>query len=734
MSLRTRMVLTIATPIALLLSALIYLQVWNSIQYARKQAFSKAEETAYRYGNEVGGHLTEALLGARFLSQTFEGMKQAWVDDRSLYNSVLSQLLKANTNYYAVWTCWEADALDGKDKEFAKKSGHDDTGRFIPLWYRGKDDIQLDKLNGYKEAGQANYYQAAKTAGQERMLEPHRMKFGGREVLVVTLAAPVRYNGVVVGVVGVQLPAEQIQCLVEGIRPYETGFATFISDTGNYVAHVDRSRIGKAVETGTPLQAILSGARQGRAFTQTVKASGDQTEMFEVFVPVQVGHSETSWLLTVSVPVDRILAEARRQMFVSIGLGAGALVLMVAVVMWLAQTIAGPLREAMRFVEQVAKERLEAHLEVRSTDEVGQITNALNQLVTRWRKIVGVLEQVARGDLRTGIEPSAGQQLGPISSTVNQMVTGLRRTVSAIGHSSLDLSQASRDLSAASAQVRSSAEETTAQSNVAAVAAEQVGESIRSVAGAAGEVSATTHEIARNAAQAAEVSTNAAALAARTKQTVAKLSQSSVEIGKVVAIITSIADQTKLLALNATIEAARAGAAGKGFAVVATEIKELARQTSDATEEITGKIVTTQSDAKAAVTAVQEIATIIDQINAFQMTIAHAVEEQDATTKRISHNAAEAAEGAVKIVGNVSGVAEAVKITSDGATCAANAAAELARLAGQLNGLVDEFKLDVANVESEGRSWRADRAAGPDGRASGFETALGRNRRAEFSP
>ena len=692
------MVLTIATPIALLLSILIYLQVWSSTQYARKEAFSKAEETAFRYANQVGAHLTEALLGARFLAQTFEGMKEAWMDDRSQYNTVLSQLLKANTNYYAVWTCWEADALDGKDKDFVNKSGHDNTGRFVPLWYRRGASLQLDKLIGYGEAGVGDYYQAAKTLGQERMLEPHLMRIGDRDPLVVTLAVPMRYNGAVVGAVGVQLLDENIQSLVEQIRPYETGFATFVSDAGRYVAHVDRSRIGKMVETQVPFKSIHSAAREGRAFTQTVQAAGAKSEMFEVFVPVQVGHSETPWLLNVSVPINRILAEARRLMFLSIAIGIGALVLMVAIVMWLAQTIARPLGEALRFVDQVAQERLEAQLEVRSRDEVGQITDALNQLVARWRKIVQVLEQVAQGDLRAGIESSPGQELGPISLTVNQMVTGLQRTVSAIGHSSLDLSKASRELSAVSDHVRLSAEQTTSQSNVATAAARQVGNSIQEVADAAQQADATTAEISRNASQAAGVSANAAGLVARTNQTVAKLGESSVEIGKVVAIITAIAEQTNLLALNATIEAARAGAAGKGFAVVAAEVKELAKQTSRATKEISAKIVTTQSDAQAAVSAVQEIAGIIEQINSFQMTIAEAVEAQSATTKRISQNAAEAAEGAMKIAHNIGGVAEAVKSTSDGATSAADAAAELARLASELNRLVGEFKLDPAGI------------------------------------
>jgi methyl-accepting chemotaxis protein len=117
-----------------------------------------------------------------------------------------------------------------------------------------------------------------------------------------------------------------------------------------------------------------------------------------------------------------------------------------------------------------------------------------------------------------------------------------------------------------------------------------------------------------------------------------KLGQSSIEIGKVIKVITAIAGQTNLLALNATIEAARAGDAGRGFAVVANEVKELAKQTANATEDISQRIEAIQTDTKAAVQAITQITDIINQINDFQSTIASAIEEQTATTNEISRN------------------------------------------------------------------------------------------------
>ena len=290
--------------------------------------------------------------------------------------------------------------------------------------------------------------------------------------------------------------------------------------------------------------------------------------------------------------------------------------------------------------------------------------------------------------LVSAIYDNNGTYLGPMVtwSVITKQVTMETR----VAETAQALASSSEQLTNISAQMSAGAEETSSQANVVSAAAEQVSKNVDTVATGAEELSASIKEISANTTEAAKVADEAVNVASSTTETMNKLDKSSAEIGQVIKVITSIAQQTNLLALNATIEAARAGEAGKGFAVVANEVKELAKETAKATEDIGQKIEAIQNDTRGAVDAISQISTIITQISDIQNTVAGAVEEQTVTTNEIGRNVAEAAKGSTEIAENISGVAKSAQDTAAGANDAKSAASDLSKMAQDLQALVDK--------------------------------------------
>ncbi|MEO5798039.1 MAG: methyl-accepting chemotaxis protein [Gemmatimonadales bacterium] len=309
----------------------------------------------------------------------------------------------------------------------------------------------------------------------------------------------------------------------------------------------------------------------------------------------------------------------------------------------------------------------------------------------------GVLSQIADGDLTVRMGLNSDDEIGRMGKALDRALDSLESTIVAIGGHAHTLAGSAEELTSVSQQLGANAEETAAQSGVVSAAAEQVSSNVQTVATGSEEMSASIREIAKSTSEASRVANEAVAAAARTTATIGQLGVSSAEIGQVIKVITSIAEQTNLLALNATIEAARAGEAGKGFAVVANEVKELAKATATATEEISRKIAAIQGDTAGAVSAIAEIEAVIAQINDIQTTIAGAVEEQAATTAEIGRNVTEAARGSSEIAQNITGVAQAAQSTASGATQSQASSAELSRMAVELQALVSRFRVSERN-------------------------------------
>jgi len=347
---------------------------------------------------------------------------------------------------------------------------------------------------------------------------------------------------------------------------------------------------------------------------------------------------------------------------------------------------------------------------------IGAVTVFLliRKLVTRPLNAALVLaDGIAADDLSVkDIAVQSDDEMGRTAAALNKMKQNLRQLIQEISRVTIQVASASEELSRTSQQITANSEATSTQAKVVSDASQRVSQNLETLASGSEQMGVSIKEIAKNATNAAKVATSAVKVAESTTASISKLGDSSTEIGQVIKVITSIAQQTNLLALNATIEAARAGEAGKGFAVVANEVKELAKETAKATEDISHKIEAIQHDTRGAVEAITSISDVIHQVNDISNTIATAVEEQNATTNEMSRNVGEAAHGGSEITHNIAGVAHAIESTAHGASETQKAAQVLVETSAQLRRLVEQFHIgDQENASATEHSGAFRRAA-----------------------
>ncbi len=659
-----------------------------------KIATQLVHTAAKQKANHIQAKVEAALNTVRTLAQIFSGIKNNEINlnlDRDALNNILKITLENNPEFVGTYTAWEPNEFDQLGELYKDANGHDKTGRFIPYWSRnGQDKLVVTALVDYESEGAGDYYQLPKKKKEECIIDPYFYSVQGKSVLITSLVVPIMADGIFYGIAGVDLRLDFLQTLVEDVDELYDGTATIalISNNGTLAAVTAKPDLqGKSMEEihGEDWKDDLAAIQQGK---KIIKVSEDGDGKLEVFVPLNTGKTTTPWSVNIIIPMEKITARADMNMYAAtraIWKITGICVvcaLVSLVIFWImAGTIVRPLRSVADMLKYTEGEGdLTKRIDIKSKDEVGQVAVFVNSFMETLQHII------------KGIAGNA-EHLNKSSYTLLQLS----------GHMSEDADI----MSGKSNSVTSAAEKMSSNMDSVAAASEQAASNMSMVAAATEEMTATVNEIALNAGKASAATLDAVKQAGSVSGRMDELGSAAVKIGNVTEVITAISGQTNLLALNATIEAARAGESGKGFAVVANEIKDLAKQTAEATQDIRDNINGIQGSTDAAVKEIEQISLLINNVNDIVGSVAAAVEEQSATTREITSNVAHASLGIAEVSENVAQISTVsgdiaknineVNHSADGIASSSSqvntSSGELLKAAAQLNEMVGKFKV-----------------------------------------
>ena len=452
--------------------------------------------------------------------------------------------------------------------------------------------------------------------------------------------------GKIKGVVGIDMFLNKLTEIVNDRKITEDGKSFLIDANGLYITHQDQSRVMK--------NNILEDLKQDKSIL------GKQGIKFKdnMYIAVISVPNTPDWYLASTGSLDSLNKMDLSYILILIVV---SITLAITVSFVLGNKISTGIKNVLDAIKQVSSGDLTGRLEVKSHDEIGEMSVRFNDFLDLLQKFMRKVSDDASNFLKTS------QHLTEAS---NSLARGSEQTVSRSDTVANISNQMAMNINA----MASGAEQASVNANEVAGAAEQMSVNMNTIAIAIEEMSTSIGQIAGNADEARKITENATAKSGDATKVMDKLGIAAREIGHVTDVIKKIADKTNLLALNATIEAASAGEAGKGFAVVAGEIKELANQSANSADDIAHRIESIQAGTGEAVTVINDVSGIITKINQSVEAIAGHVEQQTRASNEIASNVAQASSGAKRVASAIGEVAKGANDVSRNASDAASGA------------------------------------------------------------